>query len=144
MPSSAACISAGIDTIGIVAPTTVHKNLTYDELRAHETQGREGVVTAHGSCLSVDTGRFTGRSPQDKYIVRRPGSESDANVWWGDVNQPMKPEIFDELFARAVDHFNSRDSCYVSSHCCGYEIRAADSTLHFRAMMLAEASTPYS
>ena len=41
-----------------------------------------------GGALVVDTGRFTGRSPQDKFVVREPGSEE--RIWWGEVNQPIE------------------------------------------------------
>jgi ATP-dependent phosphoenolpyruvate carboxykinase len=67
----------------------------------------------YGETFSVDTGKFTGRSPKDKWIVKNVGSDSDKNVWWGAVNQPTTPEVFDELYAKAQDHFNSLDTMYV-------------------------------
>lgn len=110
---SPACESSGLSTLGIVHPSVVRQNLPYQELRAFEEQNKEGVVTNHGGTLTVDTGVFTGRSPKDKFIVKRAGAESEKHVWWGSINQPIKPEIFDELFGLAVDHFNSKDACFV-------------------------------
>lgn len=64
----------------------------------------EGYFINNGT-FAVDTGKFTGRSPNDKWIVQQP--PSDANLWWGPVNQPMTPSTFDELFDLAVDHYNT-------------------------------------
>jgi phosphoenolpyruvate carboxykinase (ATP) len=113
------CAAAGIDVLGITKPKVVYKNLSYDELRAHEVKNHEGVVTTHGGtsdtdgCFTVDTGIFTGRSPKDKFIVKAPGTASEKNIWWGSVNQPMKAEVFDELMDDAVAYYNSLDECYV-------------------------------
>ena len=62
--------------------------------------------------FTVDTGKFTGRSPGDKWIVKNIGSESDANIDWGKVNQPTSPEVFDELYEKAVNYFNTKVSMY--------------------------------
>ncbi len=51
----------------------------------------EAMLAAHGQ-LVADTGKFTGRSPQDKYVVRDAFSEDTVD--WGAVNQPMEPEAF--------------------------------------------------
>ena len=48
---------------------------------------------------SIDTGKFTGRSPKDKWIVKNINSDSEKNIWWGDVNQSVSPEIFDSLYS---------------------------------------------
>lgn len=63
--------------------------------------------------FTVDTGKFTGRSPGDKWIVKNIGSESDANIDWGKVNQPTSPEVFDELYEKAVNYFNTKVSMYL-------------------------------
>lgn len=47
------------------------------------------------------------------------GSESDANIDWGSVNQPTSPEVFDELYEKAVNHFNALDKAYVFDGFCG-------------------------
>jgi phosphoenolpyruvate carboxykinase (ATP) len=67
----------------------------------------------------VDTGKFTGRSPTDKWIVKNVGSESDKNLWWGSVNQPTSPEVFDDLFDTAVKSMNSKEQLYVFDGFCG-------------------------
>jgi len=115
------CAETGIDKLGITNPHTVHHNLTYDELFLHEVKNNEGYIvqTKYGPTFGVDTGRFTGRSPQDKWFVKNAGSESDENLWWGDINQPTSPEAFEQLYDRAIDYFNTLDECYVFDGFCG-------------------------
>ena len=67
--------------------------------------------------FTVDTGKFTGRSPGDKWIVKNIGSESDANIDWGKVNQPTSPEVFDELYEKAVNYFNTKVSMCCTCLC---------------------------
>ena len=63
---------------------------------------KEGVVT-NNNTMAIDTGKFTGRSPKDKWIVNQP--PSNENIWWGDVNQSMKPEVFEELQHKVETEF---------------------------------------
>ena len=59
--------------IGVVNPTEIYYNLSYDELYEHETKpgltGFDRAFFTKNGALSVDTGIFTGRSPKDKYVV---------------------------------------------------------------------------
>ncbi|EJK72083.1 hypothetical protein THAOC_06424 [Thalassiosira oceanica] len=116
-----ACARAGITSLGINGPTTIYKNQTFEELFQHEVANAEGEVAdaEYGDTFCVDTGKFTGRSPKDKWIVKNIGSESEALIDWGDVNQPTSPEVFEELYEKAVDHFNSIDRAYVFDGFCG-------------------------
>jgi hypothetical protein len=116
---SARTDEVGISALGITAPTTIHHNLPYDDLYAHEQKNQEGAVlkAEYGDTFAVDTGKFTGRSPSDKWFVKNLGSESDANLWWGAVNQPTTPEVFDELYEIATKRFNGLDECYVFDGC---------------------------
>ena len=54
----------------------------------------EGQLSAGGNFVAV-TSPFTGRSPEDKWMVNEPGSASQ--VWWGKVNRPMEPARFELL-----------------------------------------------
>lgn len=116
-----ACFKSGIDILGIRGPNTVFRNLTYQELYEHEQVNNEGTVAkaAYGDTMAVDTGKYTGRSPKDRWIVYNEGSESAMNIDWNSINQPTKPEVFDELYEKAVAYFNSRDSVYVFDGYCG-------------------------
>ena len=116
-----ACKSIDLDAHGITGPTTVYRNLTFDELHEHEIANAEGAIAKaeYGDTFAVDTGKFTGRSPADKWTVRNVGAESDGNMWWGPVNKPMEPAVFDELYEKAVAYFNTLDSVYVADLKCG-------------------------
>jgi phosphoenolpyruvate carboxykinase (ATP) len=57
--------------------------------------------------LVVDTVPYTGRSPRDKYVVREESTEGD--IWWGKVNHPMEPEVYDALYQRVCDHLGQRE-----------------------------------
>lgn len=119
--SANACSEVGLDKLGITGPSTVYRNLTFDELFEHEVKNNEGQVaeTEYGDTFSVYTGKFTGRSPSDKWVVKNEGSESDQNLDWNKVNQATSPQVFEELYKKAVAHFNTRDDCYVFDCFCG-------------------------
>ena len=84
-----ACRKVGIDKLGITEPKTIYHNLTFQELFEHEVANGEGQVAnaEYGDTFTVDTGKFTGRSPKDKWIVLNEGSETAENIDWGAVNQ---------------------------------------------------------
>ncbi len=83
---------------------TVHRNLPLKALLNVALSRGEGKLAKNGA-LSVITGRRTGRSPQDRFIVR---DEITLNeVDWGTVNQAISPEVFDKLWQRAQEHLNS-------------------------------------
>lgn len=76
----------------------------------------QGTFVANGT-FAVDTGKFTGRSPKDKWIVKQAPSED--KLWWGSVNQPMKGEVFEELYKKCVAHYNKLDKAYIFDGYCG-------------------------
>ena len=69
-------------------------------LFALSLENGEGIETATGN-LAVETGKHTGRSATDKYIVR--DSETESTVWW-DNNQAMSEQHFNQLYADFMDH----------------------------------------
>ena len=114
------CSKYNLSPLGIIKPNNIYHNLSYEELFNHENKNKEGVYhTKYGKTFGVDTGKFTGRSPNDKWIVKNEDSESNKNLWWGDVNKPISPEVFDELFDKAVKHFNSKEDIYLFDGYCG-------------------------
>lgn len=116
-----ACVKAGISKLGITGPKTIYKNQTFEGLYQHEVSNGEGKVAnaEYGDTFTVDTGKFTGRSPKDKWFVKNVGSESDANIDWNNINQPTSPEVFDELYDKAIDYFNTKEKAYVFDGFCG-------------------------
>jgi len=88
----------------------VHRQPTTSLLYTHSL-GREEGRLAEGGPLVVDTGRFTGRSPKDKFVVREQGSEE--RIDWGKVNQPLSEEHFDGLREKVVSYLEVQDPLYV-------------------------------
>ncbi len=101
--------------LGLKSIGRIYHNLDYQTLFAHETRNREGAVAANGTMM-VDTGKYTGRSPKDKYFVHQ--LPSFRHIAWGNINQPMAPEIFDELYAETIDYLSGKD-LYVTDGFCG-------------------------
>ena len=87
-----------LEELGLKNVGNVYHNLSYDELIKHELDNGEVQQTNKGA-TAVDTGIFTGRSPKDKYFVDR--DPSNKYIAWGDVNQKVSAEVFDELLSRA-------------------------------------------
>ncbi|MBF0279891.1 MAG: phosphoenolpyruvate carboxykinase (ATP) [SAR324 cluster bacterium] len=105
----------GLEKVGITEPGQVFHNLSYDQLYEHEIRNHEGQLSSLGA-INVDTGRFTGRSPKDKYFVDEPSS--NENIWWGKVNKKVSEEIFNELWETAKKQLNGKD-LYVTDGLCG-------------------------
>jgi phosphoenolpyruvate carboxykinase (ATP) len=95
---------------------SVRANLSTAELYEDAVRAGEGMIAAEGP-LVVRTGRHTGRSPQDKFIVREPWSEK--KIWWGEVNRPISEASYDRLRARLMDYLASRtiyaQDCFIGA-----------------------------
>jgi phosphoenolpyruvate carboxykinase (ATP) len=101
--------------LGLQSVGTIFHNLSYKQLFEYESKNAEGAIAANGTMM-VDTGKFTGRSPQDKYFVHQ--EPSFKNITWGKINKSMAPEVFDELHAEVIDYLSGRD-LYVTDGFCG-------------------------
>ena len=84
----------------------VHWNLTAPHLYEYAVGRQEGELGLGGAFV-VNTGRHTGRSPRDKYIVNEPGTKD--TVWWGAINQPIDPARFDSLQQRMLAYLQGRE-----------------------------------
>jgi phosphoenolpyruvate carboxykinase (ATP) len=91
--------------LGLEIPGQLHRNLPVQKLMEASILKGEGKI-GHNGALMVDTGQFTGRSPKDKYFVVEPSSKN--NLWWGEVNQKISEEIFDELYDKVIQYYNSK------------------------------------
>ncbi len=83
------------------------------------------VITAQGA-LSVRSGAKTGRSPNDKRIVRSRDGDAkgiDHDIWWGDVNRPCSEFSFAMNRERAIDYLNTRDRVFVVDAFAGWDAR---------------------
>src|SRR5215510_906592 len=75
----------------------LHSNLPPPSLVEAAIHRHEGELSTNGA-LSVNTGKFTGRSPDDRYIVD--DDLTHDTVDWGKINHPLSPEKFDIIFSR--------------------------------------------
>ena len=100
----------GLDEDGIEPSGEVVFNPTTSQLYAAALRRGDGRL-AEGGPLVVDTGRFTGRSAQDKFIVEESGSSD--RIWWGTVNQRLAEDRFDRLREKVVGYLSARPTLYV-------------------------------
>ena len=96
-----------LEQIGLRNLGNIYWNLTTPALYEEVVRRREGWIS-HLGPLVVRTGHHTGRSPNDKFIVREPSSEKLIN--WGKVNQPMTEEKFTALLGKLCAFFQDRDA----------------------------------
>ncbi|MDX5348197.1 MAG: phosphoenolpyruvate carboxykinase (ATP) [Hymenobacteraceae bacterium] len=96
---------SGLETLGIQQAAEVLWNLTPAELVEEAVKNGEGVLTDTGA-LMCDTGKFTGRSPKDRFIVK--DDKTADTVWWGDINIPFAPEKFDQLYDKMVEYLKDK------------------------------------
>ena len=101
----------GLDAQGFNTGATLHWNLGTAPLVEAAVERGEGKLTAHGALL-VDTGKFTGRSVRDKYIVRDSATEETIN--WGPINQPMSEEHWANLKADFMTALGGQKELYVA------------------------------
>jgi phosphoenolpyruvate carboxykinase (ATP) len=100
----------GLAVHGIEATGTVHWNPSTSQLYTDAIARGEGRIV-EGGPLAVDTGKHTGRSPRDKFVVREPASEE--RIWWGDVNAEISEEHFEGLREKVTAHIGAADDLYV-------------------------------
>ncbi len=96
----------GLDTHGLKNYKTAYWNLSTPALYEEAVKRDEGIMS-HLGPLVVRTGQFTGRSPNDKFVVKEP--TSDEFIWWGKVNRPFDPERFEELHWRMTSYLQGKD-----------------------------------
>ncbi len=85
---------------------TPHWNLSPEELQRITLEKGMGVETENGT-LAVNTGKFTGRSPQDRFIVK--DNYTKNRVWWGKINKPIEPLQFDILQNEIVKYLSGKE-----------------------------------
>lgn len=71
---------------------------------------KEGVLTASGA-VCAETGKYTGRSPKDKFIVEEPSVKDKID--WGPVNEPISPEVFDQLYTKVINYLKEQEELFI-------------------------------
>ena len=96
----------GIGWLGLEGARTAYWNLSPAVLYEEAVRRGEGGLSAQGA-LVTRTGHHTGRSPKDKFLVEEP--ETRDQVWWGEVNRPIRLESFDRILERMRSFAAGRD-----------------------------------
>ncbi|MCX2745660.1 phosphoenolpyruvate carboxykinase (ATP) [Mangrovivirga sp. M17] len=97
---------SGIDKYDIDRAGQVFWNLTPAELVEHALNNDEGKLTDTGA-LMCDTGKFTGRSPKDRFVVE--DEKTKDSVWWGDINIPISPDHFDKIYKKMIANLEGKN-----------------------------------
>lgn len=92
----------GLDQCG-----RIHRNLPTPALYEEALRRHEGILGSQGQ-LVVRTGKHTGRSPKDKFLVQEPSSQE--KIWWGEINRPIDPTVFDRLQEKVAAYFHGREA----------------------------------
>jgi len=108
---TAATLSYPLDKQGITTAAEIFANLGTAPLVEHAVRNGEGLLAKDGP-LVVATGKHTGRSAKDKFIVR--DAETENTVWWGKTNVAMSPEHFAALKADFLAAVGQKDTLYVA------------------------------
>jgi phosphoenolpyruvate carboxykinase (ATP) len=96
----------GLEKLGIINPLAVYRNMMPAQLTEKALERGEGVLSDTGA-LVVETGKYTGRSPDDKFIVDVPSVHDE--IAWGKVNVPISKEKFDAIEAKMVAYLQGRE-----------------------------------
>jgi phosphoenolpyruvate carboxykinase (ATP) len=108
--------SVGLSRQGLRPSGRVNWNLMGPELMKGAARRDEGEFAAMGPFVAVTT-PHTGRSPNDKFVVKEPESEKDID--WGKVNQPYAQDKYETLLADVREYLNAREELFVEDLYCG-------------------------
>jgi phosphoenolpyruvate carboxykinase (ATP) len=107
-------VTKELESIGIRNIREVFYNYGTPALYEQVVRRREGLL-AHLGPIVVRTGYHTGRSANDKFLIKEPST--DKNIWWGKVNKSMTEQQYSRLFAKMMAYIQGKDlyveDCYV-------------------------------
>ena len=103
----------GLEKLGIISPAAVYRNLTPAQLTEAALRRKEGTLSNTGA-LVVTTGKYTGRSPEDKFIVDTPTIHDQ--IAWGKVNRPIEKAKFDAIKSKMVAYLQNREIFFFRRH----------------------------
>lgn len=99
-------MSVNLDYLGIINSTAVHHNLPVGKLVDRAVARGEGFLSNTGA-LVVETGKYTGRSPEDRFIVDEPSIHNEID--WGKVNKPISVDKFNAIYNKVVAYLQKRE-----------------------------------
>lgn len=107
--------SVNVNGVGVLHAKTVKYQLSVADLVEEALNNGEGTLADSGA-LAVDTGKFTGRSPKDRFIVCDEITENA--VWWGDINIKFTTQHFDALLGKVVHHLSDKKIYVRDAYAC--------------------------
>ncbi len=107
-----------LSTLEMNNVSKVYWNLTPPELDEHSIRQDIGLLADTGA-LAVDTGKFTGRSPKDRYIVK--DAITADTVDWGNINISIDPEVFDRLWEKLKTYSKGKTLYARDAYACADE-----------------------
>ncbi|MBV7274981.1 phosphoenolpyruvate carboxykinase (ATP) [Clostridiaceae bacterium UIB06] len=99
-------IDIKLGNLNINGCKNIYRNLSVTQLTEFAIKRNEGVLSSKGA-LVVNTGKYTGRSPKDRFIVKQKSIEDKIN--WGEVNQPIDEKIFDKMYDQVAKYLEGKD-----------------------------------
>ena len=99
-------MSLDLSYLGIIETKGVYRNLPVSTLTEYALAAGEGKLSSTGA-LVVKTGKYTGRSPEDRFVVDEPTTHDQIS--WGKVNVPISPEKFDSIYGKMCAYLQKRD-----------------------------------
>ncbi|WP_026690753.1 phosphoenolpyruvate carboxykinase (ATP) [Alteribacter aurantiacus] len=94
----------------IMKQNHVHNNLPAARLMEKALERNEGLITSTGA-FRATTGKYTGRSPKDKFIVNERSVQDKVD--WGTVNQPIQSDVFENLYIKVLDYLGQKEELFV-------------------------------
>ena len=104
-----------LSELGLKEITKVYWNLPTSELTEITVQKGMGRIASSGA-LAVNTGKFTGRSPKDRFIVK--DRITQEVVWWGDINIPFEESHFDVIYDKMMSYFKGKEIYVRDAYAC--------------------------
>ncbi|TDL85711.1 phosphoenolpyruvate carboxykinase (ATP) [Vibrio vulnificus] len=94
----------------LLTGNNVQTQLSVPQLVEKVLSRNEGVLTSTGA-VKAETGKYTGRSPKDKYIVEEASVKDKID--WGPVNRPISEDVFNKLYNKVVDYLKAKEEIFV-------------------------------
>lgn len=99
-------VKSYFEKLGFINIDQIHYNLSPVHLTEKALARKEGALSDTGA-LVITTGKYTGRSPDDKFIVDTPGIHD--SIAWGEVNRPIDRPTFQHLYQKMVSYLQNRE-----------------------------------
>ncbi len=104
-----------LSELGIKEISKVHWNLSPSALTEISVNKGMGRIASSGA-LAINTGKFTGRSPKDRFIVK--DNITKDSVWWGDINIPFEERNFDSIYNKMMAYFKGKEVYVRDAYAC--------------------------